>query len=60
MADINVERKSRSMLPLILGLLALAALVFLLMNVLGRDDDRDEVPTTTESTTGTGGTTTTP
>lgn len=51
MADINVERKSRSMLPMILGLIALAALVFILLNVFDRDDDADDVPTTTTEQT---------
>lgn len=38
MADINVERKKRSMLPWILGLLALALLLWALMSMLDNDE----------------------
>ena len=62
MADINIERKKRSPLPWILGLLALALLAFLLLRGLGGDDEeRTEgvvVDTTTATTPAT--TTTTP
>jgi hypothetical protein len=55
MADINIERKKRSPLPFILGLLVLALLAFLLMRSCG-DDDADVregtvVDTTTATTT---------
>lgn len=39
MADINIERKKRSPLPLILGVLALLLLLFLLLRSCGDDDD---------------------
>ena len=43
-ADINVERKRRNVLPLVLGLLALLALAYLLYSLLDRDEEeRDEV-----------------
>jgi hypothetical protein len=55
MADINIERKKRSPLPWILGLLALALLAFLLMRGFGgADEERMEgtvVDTTTAVTT---------
>jgi hypothetical protein len=44
MADINIERKRKSPLPWILGLLVLALLAFLLMRSCGDDDPE---PTTT-------------
>lgn len=56
MADINVERKSRSWLPLILGLLLLAALLFFVLPRLGGDDD----DATGTETTPSGETTTAP
>lgn len=58
MADINIERKKRSPLALILGLLALALLAFLLMRGLGGDDDERTEGTVVDTTTAT--TTTTP
>jgi hypothetical protein len=52
MADINIERKKRSPLPWILGLLALALLAFLLMRGLGGDDDdRAEETVVVDTTT---------
>jgi hypothetical protein len=42
MADINVERKQRSIWPWIVGLLVLALLIWLLASMFNRDDD-DEV-----------------
>jgi len=55
MADINIERKKRSPLPWILGLLALALLAFFLLRGRGDDDvERTEnvvVDTTTAVTT---------
>jgi hypothetical protein len=42
MADINVERKQRSIWPWIIGLIVLALLVWLLASMFG-DDDREEV-----------------
>ncbi|MBW3572612.1 MAG: hypothetical protein KY467_16030 [Gemmatimonadetes bacterium] len=38
MADINIERKRRSPLPWIIGLLVLALLAFLLMRSCGDDE----------------------
>jgi hypothetical protein len=43
MADINIERKKKTPLPWILGLLVLALLAFLLMRGCG-DDEADPVP----------------
>lgn len=44
MADIDIERKGKSPLPWILGLLALALLAFLLMQSCGGDEvDEDAV-----------------
>lgn len=43
MADINVERKPRSIWPWIIGLLVLAALAWLLLNMLNRDGDAGAV-----------------
>ena len=55
MADINIEKKRRSPLPLILGVLALALLAFMLMRSCGDDEaERNEgtvVDTTTAVTT---------
>jgi hypothetical protein len=53
MAEINIERKKRNPLPLILGLLVLALLAFLLLR--GRGDDAEPregtvVDTTTATT----------
>lgn len=54
MAEINIERKRRNLLPWILGLLALAIIAFLLMRSRGGGDDaRTEgrvVDTTTATT----------
>lgn len=54
MADINVERKQRSIMPWILGLLVLALLIGLLASMFNGDDDdvvvdetRTEAPATT-------------
>lgn len=49
MADIDIERKKRSPLPWILGLLALAILAFMLMR--GGDDDSEEGGVVTDTTT---------
>jgi hypothetical protein len=49
MADIDIERKKRSPLPWILGLVALALLAFFLMR--GGDDDEREVVTDTTTVT---------
>ncbi|HYR09052.1 MAG TPA: hypothetical protein VEQ60_14820 [Longimicrobium sp.] len=57
MADINIERKRKSPLPWIIGLLALALLAFFLMR--GRGDDEVE-STTVVSDSITTTTTTTP
>lgn len=43
MADINVERKQRSIWPWILGLLVLALLIWLLASMFNRDDDETVV-----------------
>jgi hypothetical protein len=43
MADINVERKQRSIWPWILGLLVLAVLIWLLASMFNRDDDETVV-----------------
>ena len=53
MAEINIERKKRSPLPWIVGVLALALIAFLLMR--GRGDDAEPrdgtvVDTTTAAT----------
>jgi hypothetical protein len=58
MADINIERKRKSPLPWILGLLALALLAFLLMRNRGDDDVEQPATVVTDSITTT--TTTTP
>ena len=51
MADINVERKQRSIWPWIVGLLVLALLIWLLASMLnGDDDDRVETEQTTIET----------
>ncbi|HEX2211303.1 MAG TPA: hypothetical protein VHG93_26700 [Longimicrobium sp.] len=42
MADINIERKHRSLLPWIIGLLVLALLAFFLMRSLGGDPEATE------------------
>lgn len=51
MADINIERKKRSPLPMILGLLALALLAFLLLRSCGGDDPEPAAGTVTDTTT---------
>jgi hypothetical protein len=51
MADIDIERKKRSPLPLILGLLALALLAFLLMQTCGDDDEAEPATVVTDTTT---------
>ena len=53
MADINIERKKKSPLPWIIGLLALALLALLLMRSCG-DDDADENVVVTDTTTAMG------
>ena len=51
MAEINVEHRKRSPLPLIIGLILLAALAYLLYdNVLRGGDDANE-PAQVETTT---------
>ncbi len=52
MADINVERKRSgpNFLPWLLGLVLLAALIWVLMRVMGGNDE-ETTTTTTESTT---------
>jgi hypothetical protein len=50
-ADINVERKRRSFLPLLLGLLALLALLWLLWSLLGRDENEADDPVQTDTVT---------
>lgn len=52
MADIDIERKKKSPLPWVLGLLALALLAFLLMQSCGDDDETDPaVAPVTDTTT---------
>jgi hypothetical protein len=58
MADINIERKRKSPLPWIIGLLALALLAFLLMRTMGGDEETQPATVVTDTTTAT--TTTTP
>jgi hypothetical protein len=55
MADINIERKKRSPLPWILGLLLLALLAFFLLR--GRGDDEPATGGTVVDTTTAVGTT---
>jgi hypothetical protein len=50
MADINIEKKRRSPLPLILGVLALALLAFFLMRSCA-DDEPEAVEGTVVDTT---------
>lgn len=50
MADINIERKKRSPLPWILGLLALALLAFFLLRGRG-DEEARPAGTVTDTTT---------
>jgi hypothetical protein len=50
MADINIERKRKSPLPWIIGLLALALLAVLLMRGCG-DDEAEPATVVTDSTT---------
>jgi hypothetical protein len=47
MADINVERKQRSIWPWIVGLLVLALLIWLLASMFNGDDDEVVVDETT-------------
>jgi hypothetical protein len=47
MADINVERKQRSIWPWIVGLLVLALLIWLLASMFNDDDDAVVVDETT-------------
>lgn len=58
MAEIHVERKGRSPLPWILGLLLLAALAFMLLRGRGEEDEVRETGTVVDTLTAT--TTTTP
>lgn len=53
MAEINIERKRRNLLPWILGLLALAVIAFLLMRGRGRDDAEPREGTVVDTTTAT-------
>ena len=57
MADINIERKRKSPLPWIIGLLALALLAFLFMRNRGGDDVEQPATVVSDSITTT---TTTP
>lgn len=50
MADINIERKRKSPLPWIIGVLALALLAFMLMRSCG-DDEVEEQPVVVQDTT---------
>ncbi|HEX6373524.1 MAG TPA: hypothetical protein VF006_31655 [Longimicrobium sp.] len=59
MADINIERKRKSPLPWIIGLLALALLAFMLLRNRG-DDEAEPAPVVTDSIVTTTTTTTTP
>jgi hypothetical protein len=52
MADINIERKRKSPLPWIIGLLALALLAFMLMRSCG-DDEAEPATVVTDTTTAT-------
>jgi hypothetical protein len=51
MADINIEKKRRSPLPLILGVLALALLAFLLMTTCADDEPEPVEGTVVDTTT---------
>ncbi|HEX8392429.1 MAG TPA: hypothetical protein VF665_08750 [Longimicrobium sp.] len=51
MADIDIERKKKSPLPWILGLLALLLLLFLLMRSCGDDDQAENTGTVVDTTT---------
>lgn len=51
MADINIERKRKSPLPWIIGLLALALLAFLLMRSCGDDDPEPAEGVVTDTAT---------
>jgi hypothetical protein len=53
MAEIEIERKRRSPLPLILGLLALALIAFLLLRNQGGGDQAEPAGTVVDTTTGT-------
>jgi hypothetical protein len=50
MADINVERRRPSMWPWLIGLLALAALIYGAAQMLGKDRDRVDTRTRIETT----------
>jgi hypothetical protein len=50
MADINVERRRPSMWPWLIGLLALAALIYGASQMLGKDRDRVDTRTRIETT----------
>jgi len=50
MADINVERKQRSIWPWIVGLLVLALLIWLLASMFNRRDEGVVVEETTVET----------
>lgn len=54
MAEINVERKRKSPLPWILGLLVLAVLAYFLLRGRGDDDDTPDGPVTDTTTAATG------
>lgn len=51
MADINIEKKRRSPLPLILGVLALALLAFFLMRSCAADEPEPVEGTVVDTTT---------
>ncbi len=51
MAEITVERRKRSPLPLIIGLLLVGALLYLLYDNVIRDDADDGVQVETTTTT---------
>lgn len=52
MADINIERKRKSPLPWIIGLVALALLALLLMRGCGDEPETDAATVVTDTTTG--------
>jgi hypothetical protein len=51
MADINIERKKKSPLPWIIGLLVLALLAFVLLRARGDDEEVNTVVTDSTVTT---------